>query len=49
LESADNIVLLDDSQDLKKAANAFVNPFTACGQLAKAKSLRTKAVVLTAA
>jgi NADPH:quinone reductase-like Zn-dependent oxidoreductase len=40
-----NIVLLDDNLDLEKAANAYVNPLTACGMIHFAKSVNAKAIV----
>ena len=40
-----SVVILHDSQDLKLAANAIVNPLTAVGQLEIVKNLKAKAVV----
>jgi len=43
------VIVLDDNQDLQKAACACVNPLTASGQLYLAKKHGATAVVLTAA
>ena len=43
-----SVIVLDDSQDLAKAASSNINPLTAFGQLYYAKKLNTKAVIQTA-
>ncbi|CDW91257.1 zinc-binding dehydrogenase family protein [Stylonychia lemnae] len=45
----DNVILLDDSQDLSKAANAGVNPITAIGLLEIAQAHGATAIVQNAA
>ena len=46
---AHSVILLDDSQDLGKAANAMVNPLTAAGMLDYAKKNNAKVVIISAA
>lgn len=49
LSDLSNVILLDDSQDLSKAANAMVNPLTAAGMLDFAKKNHGKVVIISAA
>ncbi|CDW86811.1 zinc-binding dehydrogenase family protein [Stylonychia lemnae] len=49
LADINTLIVLDDSQDLAKAANASGNPLTALGQLDLVKNHGAKAVVLTSA
>lgn len=44
-----DLVILDDSQDLSKAANAMINPMTAVGLCDIAKGKKATAVIQTAA
>jgi len=49
LSTTDLLLFLDDSQDLAKAANAFINPLTAIAQLHYAKRHGSKACISLAA
>ncbi|CDW85776.1 zinc-binding dehydrogenase family protein [Stylonychia lemnae] len=49
LANAHSLIILDDNQDLTKAANACVNPLTALAQLHLAKKHGATAVIITAA
>lgn len=49
LSSPHSLIILDDSQDLTKAANSGVNPLTAVGQLHYAKKIGAKTVISMAA
>lgn len=47
--SVNDVIVLDDSQDLAKAANAVVNPLTAAGMLDYTKKNNGKVVIISAA
>eukprot|EP00347_Sterkiella_histriomuscorum_P002537 403367771 len=49
IAKADEVIILDDSQDLAKAANAMVNPLSAVGILEIARQRNVKVLVQTAA
>eukprot|EP00347_Sterkiella_histriomuscorum_P016989 403351085 len=49
LVKKDDLMVLDDSQDLSKAANAGINPVTAVGLLELAQERGAKAIIQTAA
>ena len=49
VDKVHNLLLLDDSQDLTKSANAFINPLTSAGMVDYAKSVGAKVVIVTAA
>jgi NADPH2:quinone reductase len=49
VQDTEYLVFLDDSQDLSKAANACVNPLTACAQFDLTKKHGAKAAIITAA